>query len=142
MKLVVPSILRPVALVLLACLVAAGPPVAMAKGGDGRGRGGRAEVRVSGNCGKGATSKLKLKGDDGAIELEFEVDHNRTGTRWRVTLVRERRVVARTTARTHGASGSFSVWRRLSDLSGSDRVTARAIGPRGLTCEATATLPG
>jgi hypothetical protein len=136
MKPLATSILRPAVLALLACLAAA-PPAAMAK----RGGGDRNEVRVKGSCGHGATSKLKLKEDDGGIEVEFEVDHNRNGTRWRVTLVRERRVVARTTARTHGPSGSFSVERRLSDMSGADRVTARGIGPRGLTCEATATLP-
>jgi hypothetical protein len=98
-------------------------------------------VRVAGHCGSGATAELKLKQDDGAIEVEFEVDHDRVGSRWRVTLVRERRVVARAAARTHGPSGSFTIRRRLRDLPGSDRVSARASGPRGLSCEAAATLP-
>jgi hypothetical protein len=102
---------------------------------------GRGEVRVGGSCGAGATSKLKLKSRDGGIELEFDVDHNRAGTQWRVAIVHERRVAWRGTVRTSGSSGSLSVERRLPDLLGSDTVTARAWGPAGVTCRATATLP-
>ncbi|WP_205697683.1 hypothetical protein [Conexibacter sp. SYSU D00693] len=101
----------------------------------------RTEVRRAGSCGRGATSKLKLKHDDGRIEAEFEVDRNRAGERWRVTLSRGGRVLVRGTARTAGRSGSFSFERRISDLDGADRVTARAVGPDGLTCTATVTLP-
>jgi hypothetical protein len=131
------------ALALLA-LAALGPGTAMAK--DGPGGGGdddrdRSEVRVAGVCGKGATSKLKLKADDGRIEAEFEVDHNRSGTQWRVVFVQERRVVYRGHARTRGSSGSWSVEERLADLPGSDQIMARAVGPRGLTCQATAVRP-
>jgi hypothetical protein len=122
----------------LLALAAVGPGSALAKGGHGD----RPEVRVAGVCGKGATSKLKLKARDGAIEAEFEVDHNRAGTPWRVVLVQERRVVWRGHARTGGASGSFSVERRLGDYPGADQVMARAVGPRGVTCQATAVLPG
>jgi hypothetical protein len=112
------------------------PATAVAKGGDKDGR----EVRVAGKCSAAATSKLKLKNDDGGIEVEFEVDNNRAGTRWRVTLSRDGRVVYRGTHRTGGRSGSFSVERRISDLAGADRVTARAVGPNGNTCTAGATL--
>lgn len=119
--------------------VAAIPSGAAARGGGDETR---REVRVTGTCGNGATAKLKLKADDGSVEVEFEVDANRSGSLWRVTLVHERRVVARTTARTTGRSGSFTVRRRLRDLEGSDRVTARAVGPRGVTCQAAVTLPG
>lgn len=125
--------------VLLAALVAATP--AMAKDGDDD-REDRPEVRVAGSCASGVTSKLKLKARDGELEVEFEVDSNRSGERWRVTLVRERRVFWRGTERTGGRSGSFSVERRLDDLDGADTVTARAVGPRSRTCRATATLAG
>lgn len=119
----------------LALALALAPASALAKGGDGR-----QEVRVAGSCGKGATSKLKLKQRDGSIEAEFEVEHARSGATWRVVLVHERRVVYRGRARTR--AGAFEVGRRLSDLPGADRVTARGVGPRGLTCVAAATLPG
>jgi hypothetical protein len=139
----------PIALALaLLALVVLGPVSAMAKGGgdDGGGGGGggggnRPEVRVVGACGHGASSSLKLKARDGGIEAEFEV-HGRAGASWRVAFVQERRTVWRGHARTSGASHSFSVERRLSDYAGSDQVFVRAIGPRGMTCQATATLPG
>jgi hypothetical protein len=122
----------------LAALAVLGPGSAMAKGGHDD----RPEVRVAGVCGKGASSKLKLKARDGVIEAEFEVDQNRSGHRWRVVLVQEHRVAWRGAARTGGRSGSFSVERRLPDYPGADQVMARAVGPRGVTCQATAVLPG
>ena len=86
------------------------------------------------------TSKLKVKADDGLLEVEFEVDQNRAGVLWRVALVHERRVAWKGTARTAGPSGSFEVRRLLRDLPGRDSVTARAWGPSGLTCQAQASL--
>jgi len=149
--------LRVPALLLIALLALAllGPAAALASGGGGGGGGGggddnggghgggggRPEVRVGGACGRGATSKLKLKADDGQIEAEFEV-HGRAHQTWRVVFVRESRIVWRGNARTSSSSRSFSVDRRLSDYAGPDQVTARAVGPRGLTCQASATLPG
>jgi hypothetical protein len=130
------------ALALLA-LALLGPASALARGGGGGGGGGggtRPEVRVAGSCGRGATSSLQLKARDGGIEAEFEV-HGRTGL-WRVALVQEQRVAWRGKARTGGPSHSFSVERSLGDYPGPDQVLARAIGPHGLTCSATATLPG
>lgn len=116
-------------------LVATASP-ALAKGGDDDN-----EVRRAGTCGSGATSKIKLKEDDGRIEAEFEVDRNRNGERWRVRFVRDGRIISKARPRTKGPSGSFSVERRFSDRAGADRITARGTGPSGLTCTATATLP-
>src|SRR4051794_41944003 len=62
----------------LLALIAAAPPDALAHAG-----GDRRETRVAGVCGRGAAAKLKLKADDGAIEAEFEVQHNRPRTSWR-----------------------------------------------------------
>ena len=59
---------------------------ASAKGGD------RA-VRVNGTCSAASTSKLKAKLDNGRIEAEAEVDQNRVGRRWRVTIVQNGRTV-------------------------------------------------
>jgi hypothetical protein len=133
----------PIVLTLaLLALALLGPASALARGGGGGGGGGgtRPEVRVAGSCGRGATSSLKLKARDGRIEAEFEV-HGRTGL-WRVALVQEQRVAWRGKARTGGPSHSFSVERSLSDYPGPDQVLARAVGPHGLTCSATATLAG
>jgi hypothetical protein len=126
---------RPLALVVFLMLVLAVPP-AEARHGD---EGGGGDVRVAGTCGKGATSKLRLKSEDGDIEVRFEVEHIRFAGRWRVTIAQEGRVAYRGRYR---ARRSFEIRRGLNDLAGADRVTVRAVGPRGLTCAAAATLPG
>lgn len=126
------------AVTLLLCLGGAGQ--ASARGG-GSGGGGQ-EVRAAGSCGAGATSKVRLRSRDGVLRVQFEVDHNRARAVWRVVLVQDRRVVWRGSARTRGTSDAFEIERRLRDLPGADTVTARAWGPRGVTCAASATLPG
>ena len=128
-----------VALVL--ALTALTPAAALAKGGGGGGGSGRPEVRVAGTCGRGATSKLQVKARDGGLEIEFEVEHTRRNSAWSLVLVQEQRVAWRGRART-SVIGAFSVGRRLADYPGPDQIVARAVGPRGLTCVATATLPG
>ena len=65
-----------------AALALALVPTTVAKDGD---------VVVRGTCTKASTAKLKLSPEDGAIEVEFEVDQNRNGVRWSVSL---RRVLA------------------------------------------------
>ncbi len=128
-------LVRPCAVVAIAvALLVAGAAPAAARDGD------RREARVEGSCGKGASSKLRLRSRDGEIRVEFELRRNRRGERWRVVLVHERRVVWRGSVRTSRSSGSFRGRRTLRDLGGSDRVKVRASGPRGVTCEAAATL--
>jgi hypothetical protein len=102
------------------------------------------DVRVVGVCGSGSgvTSKLRLKSGDDGLEVRFEVEHARAGVVWRVVLVHERRIAWRGSARTTRSSGSFEVRRVLRDLPGSDAVSARAWGPRGVVCRAAAVLPG
>ena len=48
----------------------------------------RAASRIvkTGTCSVASHSKLKAKTDDGRLETEFEVDQNRVGKRWRVTI--------------------------------------------------------
>ena len=79
-----------------------------------------------GNCTGAADWKLKAKLDDGRIETEFEVDQNRVGRRWKVTLRRDGNVVFRGVRTTKAPSGSFEVERRISNSAGSDRIVARA----------------
>jgi hypothetical protein len=120
---------------LCVALALVAPAPALARGGDD-------DVRVTGTCGKGATSKLRLRTKDGAIEVEFEVKANRGGQRWRVVLVHERRVAWRGRARTRSGSRSFRIRRSIPDFGGADQVTGRASDPRGNTCEATGLLTG
>jgi hypothetical protein len=97
------------------------------------------DVRVSGSCGTGASSSLRLRADDGTIRLEFRVRH-RPRALWRFTIVQEGVVVWRGSARASRSSRTARVRRELRDFSGADRVTVRGIGPSGLTCTATATV--
>jgi hypothetical protein len=98
------------------------------------------DVRVEGSCGAGAESRVRLRADDGSIRVEFRVDSRRSGERWRVALVHERRVVWRGRVRTR-SGGSFRVRRSVPDYDGADAVSVRASGPGGNTCQAGATLP-
>lgn len=131
--------LRPLAALSATLLLAVAPAAASARGGDDD------EVRARGTCGGGAKSELKVKADDGGIELEFEVEHVRRGSSWKVTVVHEGRVVWRGTRRAGRAgrgSGEFEVERQLRDLAGADRFRVRASGPGGVTCRVAATLRG
>jgi hypothetical protein len=102
--------------------------------------GGNKTTRVTGRCTDGSTSKLKVKPDDGRLETEFEVDQNRNGVTWKVTLRRNGALAVKTHARTKAPSGSFSVERRLTNGAGSDRISARATSPSGEVCTASATV--
>ena len=118
---------------LSAALLVTGAPLAQASGGD-------AVIRT-GACSGTADWKLKAKHDNGRIELEWEIDSNRTGQTWRVR-VRDNGVrVVRTRATTAGASGSFSVERRVGNRAGADRIVARARDlAGGQTCVGRLTL--
>jgi hypothetical protein len=107
----------------------AAAPVASAKSGPG--------VRVGGVCSQNSTSKLKLKADNGRMEVEFEVDQNRNGVPWKVTLKRNGALVTATTATTRAPSGSFSTHRVLSSAHGKVVAVATRAGER---CSATATI--
>ena len=116
------------ALVALAvALVAA--PAGTAKDGD---------IRVRGTCTKASTSKLKLSEEDGRIEVEFEVDQNRNGVRWKVVIARNGRQLVRTTRVTGGRSGSFEARIVASKGLGRDTFRARATSPSGEVCTAQA----
>ena len=116
---------------LLAALALVSAPAGAAKDGD---------VLVRGSCTKSSTSKLKLSEEDGGIEVEFEVDQNRTGVRWNVALRRPTRVLFRTTRVTRGPSGSFELRRVVEDLGGPDRIIAQGTSPSGEVCRAAATF--
>ena len=98
--------------------------------------GGSKAKRDAGKCTDGSTSKLKVKPDDGRLETEFEVDQNRNGVTWKVTIRRNGRLAVKKSATTKAPSGSFGVERRLIDGSGTDKITARATSPSGEVCTA------
>jgi hypothetical protein len=127
--------------VLTLLLLALSAGAAQARGNDRGGGGGDDEVRVAGDCGRGAVSSLRLRAHDERIEVRFRV--RQTGGRgvWRIAIVHEHRVASRATLRTTRSDDSFELRRLLPDLRGSDTVAVQAWGPSGLACRATANLP-
>lgn len=101
--------------------VGAGTTAASARSGDDDDR-----VIRTGACTAGADWKLKVKTDDGRLEVEGEIDSNVAGQRWRWTLRHNGSVTERGTGTTGGRSGSFEVERKIVDLAGTDTVTFRA----------------
>ena len=103
---------------------------ALAKDGDGR-------VIKRGSCSASTDWKLKAKPDDGQLEVELEVDSNRSGQRWTWSIRHDGSVVASGRRTTQPPSGSFSVERRIVDAPGTHRVSATARNLRtGETCRA------
>jgi hypothetical protein len=90
-------------------------------------------VITTGSCTAGADWKLKVKTDDGRLEVEGEVDSNRAGQTWAWTLRHDGSVSARGTSTTTARSGSFEVERKIVDLAGTDRIAFRATYA-GQTC--------
>jgi hypothetical protein len=105
-------------------------PIASSKGGPG--------VRASGDCTRNSTSTLKLSREDSGLEIEFEVDQNRNGVPWNVTLRRNGSLVASATAKTHAPSGSFSLRRVIAG--GTGTIVATATRGSGERCTAHATI--
>ncbi|HEX5560119.1 MAG TPA: hypothetical protein VFX52_00655 [Nocardioidaceae bacterium] len=120
---------------LIGGVVAAGATPASAKG---------VEARSSGHCGATSTTwKLKAKADGSRIETELEVDSNRAGQLWTVSLSDNRVRVYTGTRHTTAPSGSFSVERLLANRTGRDVITADARNAvTGQTCHGTVTFPG
>jgi hypothetical protein len=100
------------------------------------------DVIREGRC-SGATSwKLKLSPENGRIEVEFEVDQNKVGRRWRVTLRKNGNRFFRGFKRTTARSGSFELRKVASNAPGrNDFVVAKARSLRsGEGCRGAATF--
>lgn len=103
-------------------------PAIMAKGGDA--------VIKTGNCSMSSDWKLKAKPDNGRLEVEFEVDQNRNGQAWNVTLKHNGSAFFSGQKTTHAPSGSFSVTKRTNNAAGTDTIAAKATNPKtGETCQ-------
>ena len=87
---------------------------------------GQSDVIRRGSCSGQSDWKLKLSPQDGRIEVEFEVDQNVVGDRWRVKIRHDGDVALQATRTTRGASGSFEVRTVEPNHAGSDAFRARA----------------
>jgi len=88
------------------------------------------DVVRRGGCSGATDWKVKASPEDGRLEVEAEVDSNRTGQTWRWRLKHNGSLSASGTATTGGASGSFEVRRVLVDVAGTDTFVFRARNPR------------
>lgn len=85
------------------------------------------EVIRHGSCSGSTDWKMKAKADDGRIEVESEIDSNRTGQVWHWTLRHDGNVAADGRSTTRGRSGSFEVERKTRNAAGTDAFRFRAV---------------
>ena len=97
------------------------------------------EVIRTGSCSGSADWKIKAKPDDGRLEVEAEIDSNRSGQQWRWRLKGDGKLVERGRSTTGGRSGSFEVERKISNSRGKDAFTFRA-RHNGQVCVARVTI--
>lgn len=90
----------------------------------------------SGSCSAGTDWTIKAKADDGRIEVQAEIDSNRSGQTWAWKLKDNGVVVSKGSSTTQGPSGSFSVERKPANKAGTDSFVFRAVYA-GEVCRAT-----
>lgn len=117
------NIIRPVSLVaasvLAGSLALTAAPATASGGNDDR-------VIKTGSCSGSTDWKLKVKTDDNKLEVEGEVDSNKSGQTWTWKIKDNGALAAKGSATTGGRSGSFSVERRIANKSGTDTVVFKA----------------
>ena len=118
-------------------LIAAALPVV----GAGTAQASSSDVVRRGSCSASTDWKIKAKPDDGRIEVESEIDSNRTGQTWSWVLRRNGAVAATGQSVTRSPSGSFEVSRRTANAPGADAFSFRAVNARtGEVCLASVRL--
>jgi hypothetical protein len=113
-------------------LMAVAMPAAHAKDGD---------VIRRGACTGASDWKLKLSPENGRIEVESEVDQNRSGDRWAVRVAKNGARIFTGSRTTMPPSGSFEVRLVTANGPGPDAFRATATNQRtGETCGGRATF--
>ncbi len=87
---------------------------------------GDGDVLRSGSCSGRSDWKLKLSPEDGGLEVEFEVDQNVSGDRWRVIMRHDGRKFFKGHRTTKRPSGSFELRKVTNNLAGADKIVAKA----------------
>jgi len=95
-------------------------------------------VVKTGNCSMSSDWKLKVSPDNSRLEVEFEVDQNRNGQLWNVTLKHNGSVFFSGQRTTQAPSGSFSVTRFTANAAGTDTIVGKAVNTKtGEVCRGT-----
>ncbi|MGZ8584802.1 MAG: hypothetical protein ACXWXP_04925 [Actinomycetota bacterium] len=97
------------------------------------------DVERRSSCSASTDWKLKLSPEDGGLEVEYEVDSNVNGQRWKVKLFKDGNRIFNGTRITQGPSGSFEVRVVASGASGTFRAKAVNRGT-GETCTGSASI--
>ena len=83
----------------------------------------------TGNCNGAARTDLTLSPENrGTMEIDFQIDANRRGQRWEVTMFKSGRRVHQVVRVTRGRSGSFTAHKLASNRRGLVRVRAVRLG--------------
>jgi len=134
------SLSRKAAVLALAAGVAVpvlAAPSALASSGSRHGGGSR--VEASGTCTGGGTWTLRAKADNGALEVEYEVDTNVVGQAWKTVVTDNGTTIYRATRTTRAPSGSFEAEVRTANRAGKDVIRATATR-NGRTCSGSVTF--
>jgi len=107
--------------VAAAVLSLAAPPATAHNGDD--------KVR-RGSCSGSTDWKVKVGPEDGRLEVEGEIDSNRSGQTWRWRLSHDGSLSASGVRTTGGRSGSFDVRRTTVNMRGTDSFVFRARNTR------------
>lgn len=111
-------ILSAVGFSVAAAIVLSGASPALASGSGGK--------IETGNCSASSDWKLKVKKDNGRLEVEYEVDSNQAGQTWTVLITDNGNTVFAGDKVTRGRSGSFTARARTDNLAGTDNFVATA----------------
>jgi hypothetical protein len=115
-----------IAATVMAVVLVGGATQAFAREGD---------VIRRGACSGTADWKLKLSNENGRIEVEYEVDQNRSGDVWRVRIRHDGDLVFAGRRTTQPPSGSFTVRILQRNRAGDDVFRGRAVNLRtGQVC--------
>ncbi len=123
------------AAIALAAFAASTAMAAPAYAGDG-------DVIKEGPCSGASDWKLKASEENGAIEVEFEVDTNINGQNWQVRLSDNGTRIFQGTRTTVAPSGSFEVRVVTPNQAGPDKILGQARNnATGETCVGRVTFP-
>jgi hypothetical protein len=98
------------------------------------------EARRAGTCTGSSRATIRLRAEDGEIQVEFEIVTRSRTRAWRVVLLHERRVAFQGPIRPRSGGRSVRLRRNVADWFGRDTIVVRASGPGIETCRATATV--
>jgi hypothetical protein len=118
----VPAVRALAATAVAAAVLSLAAPPASAHNGDDKVR--------RGSCSGSTDWKVKVGPEDGRLEVEGEVDSNRSGQTWRWRLTHDGSLSASGVRTTGGRSGSFEVRRTTVNLRGTDSFVFRARNTR------------